>query len=689
MTTFVSIVLVMITIRVWSQELSPSQRLQEAIHLMETKGDYPAAVALFEQVAEGKDRQAAAQALFYLGDFFESTGKEIARQKFLRLVTEFPEQAKLVESARKRLATLDAGSGGPAFRRLLADENAMGLGAPSKNAQHVALVDWGLWNLHLVDLRTQQRRRLTNNPDPPRDMPDHSVISPDGARIAYTWIPREAPCELRLANVEGGEPRVLWRGTDREWLAPTDWSVDGGFLLGKWLRNDRAWHIVRLSLETDELTTLQRLDRSSPGGVFLSPDGRFCAYDVAQHEGSRNHDVYVIGTDGADARPTRLAAHTAHDMVLGWMPDGRRLVFSSDRSGTLDLWVIDVRDGKPSGAPTRVQREIGHLTPSMIAQNGALFFERRTGSQDVFIATLDADTGKVTGAPVPVTQRFVGSSLCGAWSPDGKSLAYYSDRGRLHGRTRMLAIRTLETGDERELQPKLNWANHIRLSWSPDGRSLLISGKDAADQWGVFRCDAETGAVTPLFHADGNVMNTMWSKDGTAIFHNGLDGTKPPTGRVVRRHLLTGLETEVYRCAPGDGLKFFDLSPDGQTLATLGYEEGGNASVLRLVPVAGGQARILYRTQNPIWMQTVAWSADGKFVFCDRASASATSPSKPHLWRVAVATGEAEALGLEVGVMPHVRAHPDGERLVFHAGEFGAPELWVLEHFLPPVTSDP
>ncbi|MGZ7268981.1 hypothetical protein ACXWOZ_09410, partial [Streptococcus pyogenes] len=56
------------------------------------------------------------------------------------------------------------------------------------------------------------------------------------------------------------------------------------------------------------------------------PDGRRIAFS-ASYDG--NTDVYVIGLDGGD--PKRLTWHPTPDVVSGWSPDGRRVLFASPR----------------------------------------------------------------------------------------------------------------------------------------------------------------------------------------------------------------------------------------------------------------------------------------------------------------------------------------------------------------------
>src|SRR5262249_12337470 len=137
----------------------------------------------------------------------------------------------------------------------------------------------------------------------------------------------------------------------------------------------------------------------APGKALFSPDGRYLAYDVAQPD-SANRDVWLMSLDGSQVP---LAQHPADDHMVAWLTHG--VLFASDRTGSMDIWMQPVANGKPQGPPERLRAGIGNLQNVLgLTRSGSLYFCVRTAANDVFVAPLDP-AGKVAGRGAPVSQR--------------------------------------------------------------------------------------------------------------------------------------------------------------------------------------------------------------------------------------------------------------------------------------------
>lgn len=163
----VALLVVLSVMLIAGQARTPSQQFQEAVSLMDTRGDYPAAIRLFEAIARGSDRRLAARALLYIGLCYEQLGREDAAKAYQRLVRDFADQSDLVTQAQARLAALarpvDSSGSTLAARRIWAGSGVGPWSALSPDGQHVTFPDWETGDLALLDLSTGQKRPLTRN----------------------------------------------------------------------------------------------------------------------------------------------------------------------------------------------------------------------------------------------------------------------------------------------------------------------------------------------------------------------------------------------------------------------------------------------------------------------------------------------------------------------------------------------
>jgi hypothetical protein len=70
---------------------------------------------------------------------------------------------------------------------------------------------------------------------------------------------------------------------------------------------------------------------------------------------------FLFSIDGKTKVP--LVEQPANDYFLGWTPNGKYLLFASDRTGTFDAWILPVSDGRPNGEPEIVWKNLGYVHP--------------------------------------------------------------------------------------------------------------------------------------------------------------------------------------------------------------------------------------------------------------------------------------------------------------------------------------
>jgi Tol biopolymer transport system component len=285
------------------------------------------------------------------------------------------------------------------------------------------------------------------------------------------------------------------------------------------------------------------------------------------------------------------------------------------------------------------------------------------------------------------------------WSPDGQTLAYVSRReGATEGggagtRNRyIIAMYSPQTGLVRDVSPALNMYPPV-VRWSADGRSLLTNGRDLRGRQGLYRIDADTGAVAPIVLSGDNaeLRSPSESPDGKSLYYmRGYVGDPDREFAVIERDLRSANEREVFR-----GRSIFAptaaplLSPDGQWVIVWTLAPATQASALLLVPVRGGQAKEIIRVDSPRRVTLQSWTPDGRAILVAIADAFqnadlSTPGAAAELWRVPLDGSDRRKLDVNVAGMTPFSVHPDGRQIAYGLTERAKDdEVWVLENFLP------
>lgn len=682
------ICLLFITKSVFVQETA-GELFEKALYMEEARGELQKAIDLYQKIVRQfpKNREVAAKSQLHIGLCYEKLGKDEAQKAYQRVIEEFADQQEVVTEARARLVALEqpaktTDASEVVIRRVWADAvDFFFSGAPSPDGKYLSYVDWETGVLGVRELASGTNRALTRKDPEYNEFAQYSVFSPSSKQIAYSWINREGFGELRIIGLEGYEPRVLYRNEEVKELSPADWSSDGKHILAHLITKDRTHQIVLVAVADGSVRILKELDWLGLERMSLSPDGRHIIYNFPQQEDSENRDIYLLDVDGSREIP--LIQHPADDFVLGWASDGRRVVFGSNRSGSMGVWIIEVAEGKPQKPPEMIKMQLGEFQPLGLSRNNSFYYGLLSGWSAVYTAKLDLEKSKLLSSPVQAFQRFEGegSNLYSApeWSPDGNSLVCLVSR---IGRNPLLLIRSFDTGEVRELAPKLKSLNFHCLRWSPDGRTLLGAGHDLKERWGLLQIGIQTGDVTTIAHMNsdsgGAIFQPGWTPEGNTVFYKrmALPTSKIKDVRIIRRERETGQEQELYR-SPGNFL-YLTPSPDGQQLAF--YAD----STVKLLSVAGGQPKELIRIQD---ITTIDWTPDGRQLLYGKRTGQ---DEITELWRIPAEGGEPQKLELTMRdllamrYMLHLRVHPDGQRIAFTAkAQPGKVEVWVMENFLP------
>ncbi len=664
----------------------PDLQLKAAVYKETVEGDLQGAIALYKQIVSNAaaPRQVAAAALLGLGGCYEKLGEAQAaeaRRAYERLVADYSDQSQQAAQARARLTALNAGSGGtsslPALRMAfrLSDSTATTSASISPDGRRVAYVSWDTGDLAVRDLQSGQSHMVTTkerNWGYDDSFAASPVWAPDGKRLAYWWYRDDGYLyELRIADLSGKNIRVLNSQPESKGpeLTPVGWFADGTALLATARWSGRATtDIVRVSLEGGPINTVRQIRFSRSSRVCLSPDGKYIAFDESTDPDSLNMDVFVMDSSGGQAVP--VATGPYDDRLLDWTPDGRRILVASNRSGTYDAWLVQVRDGNTVGLPQLLRKELGLVAPIGFSRDGSFYYAPDLATRDVMVADWSPESRRAASAPRPATEHFSGSTRLPAWSPDGRKLAYLVDRGRSRPAETRVRIRDVETGAERTLAD-VNGTVYF-LAWSPDGTSVAITVARPRSPSKIEILDVTSGKLTREFaspRSGESIGAYVWGPAGDVVYYVAR-GTGSQTV-LWRRDLRTGDEITLHTREGANPIAFA-VSPDGKQLA-IGY----NRQIM-VIAEGGGEPRKLVSDAAGLEAAgTVAWTPDGRHIYFGQQVAGTV-----RLHSVPVTGGPVEDLNFEIGERSRFR--PDGRQLAFtrNQGE-NRREIWVMENFLP------
>ncbi len=385
-------------------------------------------------------------------------------------------------------------------------------------------------------------------------------FSPDGKWLAFTGQ-YDGDEQVYVVPAAGGLPRQLtfypahgpltarW-GYDNQVYG---WSRDGKSVLYRSLRDGFDLTDSRLYTVGLEGGLPEPLPMPVSGSGDFSPDMKKVAYSPLvrdfrtwkRYEGGWAQDLWIF--DIATGQAENFTHHPRSDRDPMWI--GGKVYFSSDRDGTLNLYSYDVASKETrqlthgatydlrwpsSDHASRVVYELGgelqvfdisaggsHPIPITVPNDGVAMRSSRIpaekniedfalspkGERALFVARGDVFTAPIEKGP---TRNLTNSSNAhdkwARWSPDGKTIAFMSDRS---GEDEVWTVNQDGTGEAQQLTTG-GQAMRYAPEWSPDGKRIAFSDKDGR----IFVLTVATKELKEVANETrGQVRDYTWSPD--------------------------------------------------------------------------------------------------------------------------------------------------------------------------------
>lgn len=423
---------------------------------------------------------------------------------------------------------------------------------PALSASHLAFVYAG--DVWVANVDGSAPRRLTSDPGEK----SNPVFSPDGKLIAYS-AGVDGNTDVYVIAVEGGVPvRLTFHpGPDIvQGFAPDGKSVM--FSSPRAAFNNRYRQLYTVPVHGGIET---RLEIPNAARATFSPDGKRIAYNPFspaflqwKHYRGGSHSVLWLfnGADRSTGNIPQPATH-ANDVDPMWI--GNTVYFRSDRDGEFNLYAYDIGSkavrrltshmdfpvlNASAAGGTIVYEQAGYLHTLDLASgkarrlvigvnsdlglsrerwlSGAKYIRNASispsGARVAFefrgeVVTIPADKGDVRN----LTQTTAAHERSPAWSPDGRSVAYFSDQSGEYA----LHIRAQDGKGEPRVYKLRGAGFYDNPVWSPDSKKIAFTD----NSWTLFVMDVTSGAISkvasePLYGVN-KTLRAAWAPDSRWI----------------------------------------------------------------------------------------------------------------------------------------------------------------------------
>ncbi len=219
------------------------------------------------------------------------------------------------------------------------------------------------------------------------------------------------------------------------------------------------------------------------------------------------NQICLVNVDGTGL--AQLSDIQASNYYPVFHPQGGALLFSSNRNGAFDLYLLSFDERQL----LQITHNVGNVvSPDYSPDGRQIVFTNlaKDGTSSIWIANAD-------GLNPHLVYAGINTIVATNWSPDGETIAYAMSRGIVNEYEIFLMDKNGKNNHQIS-QGMLGIGGSI--DWSPDGKYLLIYAGPVGDK-DIFRIEIATGDSTQLTHG-GNNAAASYSPDGRFIAFNSL-----------------------------------------------------------------------------------------------------------------------------------------------------------------------
>jgi len=346
---------------------------------------------------------------------------------------------------------------------------------------------------------------------------------------------------------DGGRELTLKSMNEGVRIGEPSFSPDGSVIL---VSSNRSGHPALWLVDSDDGGARAILeDAAGESDPVWSPDGSRIAF-LRRTDGRT--DIWVVNRDGTGAR--KVTDDAEFERALTWSPDGTRIAYvrgqqwdvgdNRGQSGYQDLYVVDVASGKVEQLTHETNPwDEYRFEPAWSPDGKWIAYESNRSGQwlnDLWL--VDPSTRQTIRV---TSQVWVMSTP--VWSPDGRHIAFngVNRHGFWYGDMSDIYVVDMPGREVRKLETN-TWASDrnggIHMGWGADGRSLFFRYEwEGNDE--LWKVSSDGGVATKLTYGQGTFGNFSVSPDGGGIAY--VRATPDRRGELYFYDLSGGGETQL------------------------------------------------------------------------------------------------------------------------------------------------
>ncbi len=399
------------------------------------------------------------------------------------------------------------------------------------------------------------------------------VWHPDGKKILYS-AKVDRTIQIFSASISDAESeRITFENSDHH---VADISADGSSVLfGSAKEESNLWKVNLAT--TEEISIASSID--SELWSSISPDNTKIAFqsikNLSQGNNLKNGSI-LVKTLGSESQSLKIADE---GLLPLWSPDGERIAFIRDVGGKSEIWSINDSGGKE--------------------------------------LKLTAGRIPMVGYSVSPYNQIETSNF--QWSPDGKSIAYVSDR---NGFQNIWIVASDGSSDTIVTKNRDDNLRYYCPLWSRDGLKIAYSirprkpNAEGKSLISFYTVDVPTKKEDKVFEIDSWIRLVGWSEDDKGLIL--ASSTKkfrvlPPEVVLSKADIGDGRQKSIATLK--DSYYYnIQISPNRRQIAYVSHQDGKDN--LLLIDSKGNRVRQLTNNSDPnLYFSSLSWSPDGSAIF--------------------------------------------------------------------------